>query len=124
MDNTNDIQKLEQDIDKVNTLKRNLERFDGWDFTYFKLESYDKQNVIDGLTLLLKKLLDEKESASGNKFTCCLCGNTFAGSGNNPWPLSKTLGERCCDECNAQKVIPARISNLRGSENDNTAVCN
>lgn len=115
MENTNKIQELDKKIDKVNTLKRNLERFDGWDFTYFKLEKYDKENVIDGLTLLLKKLLDEKESASGNTYTCCLCGNTFAGYGNNPWPLGGSEGARCCDECNAQKVIPARISNLKGS---------
>lgn len=116
MENTNKIQELDKKIDKVNTLKRNLETFDGWDFTYFKLENYDKESVIDGLTLLLKNLLDERESASGNTYTCCLCGNTFPGFGNNPWPVDRTENARCCDECNAQKVIPARISNLRGSE--------
>ena len=37
---------------------------------------------------------------------CCICGKTFSGYGNNPWPL-KEKG-RCCDECN-KKVIEQRI---------------
>ena len=39
--------------------------------------------------------------------TCCLCGGEFGGYGNNPAPL-KDSGE-CCDRCNAEKVIPARL---------------
>ena len=39
--------------------------------------------------------------------TCCLCGGEFEGYGNNPSPL-KESGE-CCDRCNAEKVIPARL---------------
>lgn len=39
--------------------------------------------------------------------TCCLCGKEFDGYGNNPAPL-KESGE-CCDQCNAEKVIPARL---------------
>ena len=30
--------------------------------------------------------------------TCCLCGKTYQGFGNNAWPLANG---RCCDECNA-----------------------
>jgi hypothetical protein len=45
--------------------------------------------------------------------TCCLCGRMFIGYGNNPWPLK---GDRCCDGCNDSKVIPARISNMKGRE--------
>ena len=41
------------------------------------------------------------------KKTCCLCGKEFDGYGNNPAPL-KESGE-CCDQCNAEKVIPARL---------------
>lgn len=41
------------------------------------------------------------------KKTCCLCGGEFGGYGNNPAPL-KDSGE-CCDQCNAEKVIPARL---------------
>lgn len=39
--------------------------------------------------------------------TCCLCGEEFEGYGNDPAPL-KESGE-CCDRCNAEKVIPARL---------------
>lgn len=38
---------------------------------------------------------------------CCICGRTYSGSGNNPRPV-KEDGE-CCDACNEQYVIPARI---------------
>ena len=44
------------------------------------------------------------------KKTCCLCGEEFDGYGNNPAPL-KESGE-CCDRCNAEKVIPARLETL------------
>jgi len=40
---------------------------------------------------------------------CCLCGQEFDGFGNNPWPLNNDENARCCDKCNAEKVIPARI---------------
>ena len=41
------------------------------------------------------------------KNKCCLCGEEFEGYGNDPAPL-KDSGE-CCDRCNAEKVIPARL---------------
>lgn len=37
---------------------------------------------------------------------CCLCFEKFVGYGNNPMPLAEGL---CCDKCNAEKVIPARM---------------
>lgn len=37
---------------------------------------------------------------------CCLCGCSYEGYGNNAWPVKDG---RCCDVCNATKVIPARI---------------
>jgi len=43
--------------------------------------------------------------------TCCICGRSFVGWGNNPWPV-KEDGE-CCDKCNMSKVLPARIAMLR-----------
>jgi len=42
--------------------------------------------------------------------TCCICGKEFDGYGNNPWPVKED--GCCCDECNVDKVIPARISSL------------
>ena len=48
-------------------------------------------------------------------YTCCICGKKFDGYGNNPWPICKNyypdtrIINTCCDECNAQYVIPARM---------------
>ena len=44
-------------------------------------------------------------------FICCLCGQEFAGYGNNPYPLCDRddYESRCCDECDRNKVIPARM---------------
>lgn len=54
------------------------------------------------------------------KFICCLCGRERERRGNDPWPLVPLFeasdGEaypKCCDSCNAKKVIPARIERLR-----------
>ena len=40
--------------------------------------------------------------------TCCLCGDPYAGHGNNPEPLSEA--GRCCDDCNSLRVVPARMN--------------
>ena len=47
--------------------------------------------------------------------TCCLCGDTFVGWGNNPYPLSVNPDDRCCDKCNYTKVIPARLARIAES---------
>ena len=40
--------------------------------------------------------------------TCWFCGIEFEGWGNNPEPFA-SHPERCCDDCNTTKVIPARL---------------
>lgn len=42
---------------------------------------------------------------------CCICGEPIEGHGNNPSPV-KTEGD-CCDKCNAEVVIPARIEKMK-----------
>ena len=42
---------------------------------------------------------------------CVLCGKKFTEWGNDPWPLAEDGW--CCDQCNALKVIPARLARLR-----------
>ena len=42
---------------------------------------------------------------------CVLCGKTFSGYGNNPLPV-KDFGS-CCDKCNQEKVIPARLEGMK-----------
>lgn len=39
---------------------------------------------------------------------CVLCKKQIEGYGNNPAPLATT--GNCCDDCNATKVIPARLA--------------
>jgi hypothetical protein len=48
---------------------------------------------------------------------CCLCGEPCepwhdppTGYGHNPWPLGENENDRCCGDCNATKVIPARLT--------------
>jgi hypothetical protein len=48
----------------------------------------------------------------GKERICSLCGETFIGMGNNPEPL-KEFEERCCDDCNWGKVVPARIARMQ-----------
>lgn len=57
---------------------------------------------------IIKKIKDAE------KQKCCICGQEFEGYGNNPWPV-KENGE-CCDKCNYEKVIPARINQLNNKE--------
>lgn len=37
---------------------------------------------------------------------CSICGKSFKGYGNNPYPF---IGDYCCDECNGKLVVPMRI---------------
>ncbi len=48
-------------------------------------------------------------------FKCCLCGKSFTGYGNNPYPVDKDLEHRCCDVCNVTKVLPARVLELKNN---------
>jgi hypothetical protein len=49
-------------------------------------------------------------------FKCCICGLKKMGwgenqqFGNNPAPYDNTKDAQCCDSCNRQVVIPARIA--------------
>ena len=40
---------------------------------------------------------------------CAICGKTYTGFGNDAWPVKD--GD-CCDACNTEYVIPARLKNL------------
>jgi len=43
---------------------------------------------------------------------CCICGKEFIEWGNNPYPVVEDVNATCCDDCNAEYVIPARILQL------------
>ena len=42
---------------------------------------------------------------------CVLCGEPYQGYGNNPWPMANA--GRCCDQCNLDKVLPARLKHIK-----------
>ena len=54
--------------------------------------------------------MTKQDYINARKRTCCICGKNFEGWGNNPAPV-KDEGV-CCDDCNATRVIPARIAQL------------
>ena len=35
---------------------------------------------------------------------CSICSGAIVGFGNDAWPVNN---DRCCDQCNAERVIPA-----------------
>lgn len=43
---------------------------------------------------------------------CVLCGAPIDGYGNNPEPLASYDDGRACDDCNTDRVIPARLMAL------------
>lgn len=43
---------------------------------------------------------------------CCICGVKFTGWGNNPYPVVEDEGARCCDVCNAERVVHARLAQM------------
>lgn len=41
---------------------------------------------------------------------CCFCSKKCENQwGNNPWPLKTKENDRCCNVCNEQYVITARL---------------
>lgn len=60
-----------------------------------------------GTEISLDESLKESEEPEAE---CCICHKHFKGYGNNPYPVAEE--GRCCDECNATIVIPARINQL------------
>ena len=50
---------------------------------------------------------------------CCICGNPLPKGdlGNNPEPIKPYSSGTCCNECNMNKVIPARLGKLKESTN-------
>lgn len=48
-----------------------------------------------------------------NKYTCSICHLEFTGYGNNAYPVNEGT---CCDYCNYNVVIPARLNKLSNKE--------
>lgn len=63
------------------------------------------------LSSKISACINNCELATSKRAThkCCLCGRQFNGEGNNPAPLVHHDGDVCCDECNANVVVPLRL---------------
>lgn len=44
---------------------------------------------------------------------CCICGDPIIGYGNDPWPVNLDNHAKCCDICNINTVLPARLKGMR-----------
>ena len=46
------------------------------------------------------------------QYTCKLCGIIIRGYGSNGIGHALTKGGVCCDQCNLEKVLPARMRGI------------
>lgn len=62
-------------------------------------------------TAIAKKIAEDEERKTG---PCCLCDKQYENWGNNPYPLchEDDGDSRCCEACNTNKVLPARMVEL------------
>jgi hypothetical protein len=51
-------------------------------------------------------------STDPKPFQCAICSEVTSEWGNNPWPYP---GDRCCDMCNGEHVLPARLLLMHAS---------
>lgn len=104
-------EKLENKIDE-DVKNRILEKIKNKNIKTLK-EDFEDENVggpakKDEEPPVAEELEDEHK--------CCICGEPIEGYGNNPFPV-KTEGD-CCDKCNAEVVIPARIEKVKAAASE------
>jgi hypothetical protein len=92
-------------IQKTNGMKSNVQMY----------ETYEKGLKVTNVLDKVKEIIDmlyyygQKEVVKKAKI-CCICGKEFTEWGNNPWPIKEE--GTCCDTCNRDFVIPARIERM------------
>jgi hypothetical protein len=70
--------------------------------------------------------MSKAESNKEELIICCLCNEEITPDasgwqyGHNPAPLGETEDDRCCDSCNYQEVIPARLQGILEIQKKNT----
>lgn len=65
--------------------------------------------TLDNLGIKLDEDESLKEDKEENKKVCVICGKEYDGYGNNAQPVKDG---KCCDKCNQEVVIPARIKKM------------
>lgn len=103
-------EKLENKIDE-DVKNRILEKIKNKNIKTLK-EDFEAENVGEPVEKDEKPVKEELE----DEHKCCICGEPIEGHGNNPFPV-KTEGD-CCDKCNAEVVIPARIEKMKAAASE------
>lgn len=103
-------EKLENKIDE-DVKNRILEKIKNKNIKTLK-EDFEDENVGGPA----KKDEEHVEEELEDEHKCCICGEPIEGYGNNPFPV-KTEGD-CCDKCNAEVVIPARIEKVKAAASE------
>lgn len=103
-------ENLDNPQEQTNFKKEHPEWSKEFDFNKFG-KYFDKDGkLVDekGYTKALGELGEQgkpiQEALEHHK--CIICGNEFDGYGNNAEPVKQGI---CCDKCNQEKVIPARL---------------
>lgn len=119
MDDT--IKHLKENLDnpqeQANFKKEHPEWSKEFDFNkygkYFDKDGklVDEKGYFDAIHKLGEAGAAIKEAYEKHK--CVICGHDFEGYGNNAWPIKDGI---CCDECNTEKVIPARLEQITVSK--------
>lgn len=68
-----------------------------------------RKTMIETLNNLGIKLDEDELLKEENKKVCVICGKEYDGYGNNAQPVKDG---NCCDKCNQEVVIPARIKKM------------
>lgn len=103
-------EKLENKIDE-DVKNRILEKIKNKNIKTPK-EDFEDENVSEPAEKDEEPVAEELE----DEHKCCICGEPIEGHGNNPFPV-KTEGD-CCDKCNAEVVIPARIEKMKAAASE------
>ena len=75
------------------------------------IDLYEEKGIDKGVEMAkqLKTELSSLDESLDSDKICVICHKPFEGYGNNAEPVAEG---RCCDECNAKVVIPARIEEI------------
>lgn len=103
-------EKLENKIDE-DVKNRILEKIKNKNIKTLK-EDFEDKNVDEPVEKDEGPVEEELE----DEHKCCICGEPIEGHGNNPFPV-KAEGD-CCDKCNAEVVIPARIEKMKAAASE------
>ena len=110
--------------DDINPLEEKLENKIAEDVKNRILEKIKNKNIKtlkedfedENVGKPVEKDEEPVEEELEDEHKCCICGEPIEGHGNNPFPV-KTEGD-CCDKCNAEVVIPARIEKMKAAASE------